>query len=191
MAGLTARAHPAGEGGGRRNVVKRAVGIGFLLVVGGLLAAKPVASGWLDRQPPLPLGDQPALLFFNSDRGCPCALVVYQAADAQLASWPEPARQGVHLHRIMIERRPDLARQYRVARAPTLVLLDGAGQIVWRQDDVISDTAPLDLRTVEARIESLAPAGAERARQMTDAQPGSGRWPEVRNGRQGRMRHAG
>jgi xanthine dehydrogenase accessory factor len=30
--------------------------------------------------------------------------------------------------------RPDLARQYDVARTPALVLLDAAGEVVWKQD---------------------------------------------------------
>jgi len=39
-----------------------------------------------------------------------------------------------------------------VVRAPTLVLLNGQGAIVWRQDDVITDEQPLNIREVEAHI---------------------------------------
>jgi hypothetical protein len=48
-----------------------------------------------------------------------------------------------------------LARQYDVARAPALVLLDAAGQVVWKQDLGLSDEAPLDLEAASLQIERM------------------------------------
>jgi hypothetical protein len=52
-------------------------------------------------------------------------------------------------------RRPDLARQYGVARAAALVLLDGRGEVVWKQDVGLNDEAPLDLSQAQSQIEGL------------------------------------
>ena len=82
-------------------------------------------------------------------------LIVYRHADAQLSAWPEEKHRGVPIILINIERRHDLAREYQVIRAPTLLLLDSAGDIVWRQDEVASDEYPFDLKAVEAQIEKL------------------------------------
>jgi len=62
----------------------------------------------------------------------------------------------LHVIRVDFDRRPDLARQYGVARAPALVLLDSQGQVVWKQDVGLSDKVPLDLNQVEVQIEVLA-----------------------------------
>ena len=131
---------------------------GALLTV---LAAKAAQMGWLAARPPLELGGQPALLFFNSQRGCECALVVYRSAEAQVAAWPAAARAGVAIVPIDVDRRPDRARQYQVVRAPTLLLLDGQGVEIWRQDESVSDEAPLDLRRFEARIAALPVTGSK------------------------------
>jgi hypothetical protein len=42
-----------------------------------------------------------------------------------------------------------------VIRAPTLILLDSAGQILWRQDEVIADEFPFALKPLESQIEIL------------------------------------
>jgi hypothetical protein len=65
--------------------------------------------------------------------------------------WDAP----VQVIRIDLDRRPDLARQYQVIRAPTVILLDAAGQIVWRQDEGLSDEAPLDLIQAQSQVEAL------------------------------------
>ncbi len=52
-------------------------------------------------------------------------------------------------------RHPDLARQYDVIRAPALVLVDAEGQVVWRQDESLSDESPLDLNQAERQIEAV------------------------------------
>ena len=80
-------------------------------------------------------------------------LIVYRHADAQLSAWPKERHRGVPIILIDIERRHDLAREYQVIRAAILLLLDSAGEIVWRQDEVASDEYPFDLKAVEAQIE--------------------------------------
>jgi hypothetical protein len=112
---------------------------------------KAAQLGWFDPRPPLELDGEPALLFFNKSRGCECELFVYNNANAQINAWNAPVRV-IHID---LDHRPDLAQQYGVTRAPSLVLLDGTGQIVWNQDEGLSDEAPLDLAQVEAQVEIL------------------------------------
>jgi hypothetical protein len=112
---------------------------------------KAVQLGWFDPRPPLELDGKPALLFFNKSRGCECEMLVYDNANAQMETWNAPVR----LIHIDMERRPDLARDYHIIRAPSLVLLNAEGQGVWRQDESLSDESPLDLNQAEHQIEAL------------------------------------
>jgi hypothetical protein len=66
-----------------------------------------------------------------------------------------PGEAGLPVLRVDFSRRPDLVRQYGVARAPALVLLDAQGQVVWKQDVGLSDEAPLDLVLAQSQVESL------------------------------------
>ena len=115
---------------------------GALALTFGLKAAQ---LGWFTPHPPLELDGEPALLFFNKLRGCECELFVYNNAETQMNSW----NASVHVIRIDLDHRPDLARQYEIIRAPSLVLLNAKGQIVWRQDEALSDESPLDLDQIE------------------------------------------
>jgi len=115
------------------------------------LSLKAVQLGWLTPHPPLELDGQPALLFFNKSRGCECEMLVYGNANDQLEIWDSL----VHVIHIDLDRRPDLAQHYDIIRAPSLVLLNAAGQVVWRQDEGVSDEAPLDLEQVEVQVEAL------------------------------------
>ena len=111
--------------------------------------------GWFAHRQPLVLNGQPALLFFTISRGCDCQMMVVHNAEAQLTAWQLPANLGLNVIRLDFNRRPDLAKQYGVARAPALVLLDTAGQVAWKQDEGLSDEQPLDLATCQAKIELL------------------------------------
>ena len=91
------------------------------------------------------------MLFFNKARGCECELLVYNNARAQMDVWQAPVR----IIHIDSDRRPDLARLYKVLRAPILILLDAEGQTVWKQVESLSDEAPLDLNQAERQIEAL------------------------------------
>jgi hypothetical protein len=120
-----------------------------------VLGMKAVSAGWLLPQPAVDLSGGPVLLFFNGSRGCECEVFVYQNAEAQISAWNEDARQNIHVQKISIHRPTHLARDYKVVRGPTLLLLDRTGQVFWRQDEVISDLEPLDLKTFEIRIKDL------------------------------------
>lgn len=115
------------------------------------IGLKAVQLGWFAPRPPLDLDGEPALLFFNKSRGCECEMLVYTNANVQLETWSVPVR----LIRIDMERRPDLAQQYKVIRAPSLVLVNAEGQVVWRQDEGLSDEAPLDLNQAERQVEAM------------------------------------
>jgi hypothetical protein len=78
-------------------------------------------------------------------------MLVYNNADAQMEVWNARLR----VIRIDLEFRPDLAQQFDVIRAPTLILLNAEGQVVWRQDEGLSDESPLDLNRAERQIEAL------------------------------------
>jgi hypothetical protein len=134
---------------------RRLVWLAFAVILLAVLGAKSLRDGWWARQDPLNLGGRPALLFFNNDSGCECVLVIYQRADAQIAAWPAVARHDVPLQRINLEQRPDLGEQFHIARAPTLLLLDGEGNEVWRQDEVLSDDHVFDLGRFESEIVAL------------------------------------
>jgi hypothetical protein len=112
---------------------------------------KAVQLGWFAPRPPLDLDGELVLLFFNKSRGCECEMLVYNNANAQMDVWNSPVR----VIRIDMERRPDLARDYNIIRAPSLVLVNAEGQVVWRQDEGLSDVSPLDLNQAERRIEAL------------------------------------
>jgi hypothetical protein len=121
----------------------------------GLLALKAVQEGWFAPRPPLELNSQPALVFFTLSRGCECQMTVVQSAETQLAAWVLPVDLGLNVIRVDINRRPDLARQYGVARAPALVLLNATGQVAWKQDVGLSDESPLDLNQAKRQVEAL------------------------------------
>jgi hypothetical protein len=137
-----------GAHAGRGGTVLWIFFLAALILTFGLKAAQ---LGWFDSRPPLALDGEPGLLFFNKARGCECELLVYNNANAQMETWNASNR----LIRIDIERRPDLARHYEVIRAPTLVLLNAEGQVVWRQDEGLSDESPLDLNQAERQIEAM------------------------------------
>jgi hypothetical protein len=82
-------------------------------------------------------------------------MVVVQAAQAQLANWNTPAETGLEVIQLDFERRSNLAHRFQVVRAPALVLVDAAGEVVWKQDVGLSDEAPLDLASAEANIRQL------------------------------------
>ena len=111
--------------------------------------------GTVTSGPPLELGNQPALLFFNSEEGCECVLVFYEKADEVMAAWPADVRHNVAVHRILIEERPDLQRQYKIDRAPALLLLDSQGREVWRDRGVASNPQVFKLEECSRQIGQL------------------------------------
>lgn len=125
------------------------------MFVTALLFAKAIYQHRLFPGPQLELFGQPALVFFSLNRSCPCQMTVIQNAEAQLAAWEPSAASGLKVIRVDFNRRVDLAQQYNVARAPALVLLNSAGQAVWKQDVGLSDEQPLNLLEAETQVEAL------------------------------------
>jgi hypothetical protein len=126
----------------------------WLLLIGALavtLGLKGLDLGWFSPKEPLVLGNEPVLLFFNKNRGCECELFVYNNANAQIQAWKAPLR----VIAIDMDRRSDLAREYQVVRAPTLILLNAEEQVIWKQEVGISDEAPLDLVHVEYWVATM------------------------------------
>lgn len=139
------------------------VWIVFTITVLLVLGIKARQFGWLLPKPQLGLNGQPAVLVFVKHHGvCECEQFVNGNARAQAASWTVEARHEMALHQIDIEQRPDLVRQYKVLRAPSMLILDAAGEIVWRQDDVITDQQPLDLPAAEDQIIQILASGGDR-----------------------------
>jgi len=130
-----------------------------LLVLAGVVALtlglKAIHLGWFEPRAQVDLGGKPALLFFNKSSGCRCEMVVYLAAEGQLQVW-EPA---IPVMRVDLNQRPDLGQHYGVIRAPTLILVDGSGRVVWRQDEAVTDSAPFDVNMAESRIRELLETG--------------------------------
>jgi len=127
----------------------------LISIIGVVLGIKAVSRGWFSQRQPLVLNGQPALLFFTISRGCDCQMKVVHNAETQLTAGELPVNLGLVIIRLDFNRRPDLAEQYGVARAPALVLLDSLGQVVWKQDVGLSDAAPLDLATCQASMAIL------------------------------------
>jgi hypothetical protein len=144
MKALTPNPSPSGRGG-------HTLWILFLTALGLTLGWKAVNEGWFAAREPLPLNGRPALVFFTLSKGCECQMVVVEAAEAQLAGWDSP----LPLLRVDFDRRPDLAGQFKIVRAPALVLVNAEGQVAWKQDEGLSDESPLDLNQAERQVEAL------------------------------------
>ena len=135
----------------------------WLLVFGAIVLLLGVKVGrpyLLPAGPPLELNNQPALLFFNNEEGCECVLPLYTKADDVIATWIFEKRALIPVHRLILDERPDLQRQYDIERAPMLALLDASGQIVWRQWGVASNPDVFDLAEVETQIGLLFPSNS-------------------------------
>ncbi len=124
----------------------------FVLGVLIVLFLKGMNTGWFSTQELLVLDGEPVLLFFNRYEGCECELVVYEAAEHQIKNWDEENRGGIEVMIFNLDRRADLKKQFGIVRAPTLILLNGAGDIILNQDEGVSDTEPLNLTLFEEKI---------------------------------------
>lgn len=134
--------------------LKRFAFILVMIAATGILIFKAINEGWFIPREPLDLSTEPTLLF-NRSKGCECALIVYEAADMQIASWPEEAYSGIKIIRIDMDRRPDLGKQFNIIRAPALVLVDSEGQSLYNQTKSVSDTSPFNLIAFEKAIKEF------------------------------------
>lgn len=126
--------------------------LGLILIVLGVKFSIQFTQGEAAR---LDLNGQPMILFFSLDASCECIRQMIHAADFQIAHWSEEARQGVVVNRYDFDQNRQLANQYGVYRVPSLILLDGRGRVVSRQDDPLLKNGPLDLKMFEAAIQTL------------------------------------
>ncbi|GIV65100.1 MAG: hypothetical protein KatS3mg046_360 [Bellilinea sp.] len=124
-------------------------------LIGFVLVLKVWQSGWFTPVEPVEIPSQPVLVLFNRYRGCECAMNVYEAAEWQVKGWPEEARSSVPVIVLDLDRYTDLGKQLKVSRAPTLLLLDEAGNLIYRQNEIIRDDLPLDLETFERKIREM------------------------------------
>jgi hypothetical protein len=105
--------------------------IGFLGAMLLVLGLKARQLDWLQPKTPLELNGQPAVLIFVKYRYvCECEAFINSNACSQALNWPSDARGGVSLHLIDIEQRSDLAKRYKVIRAPSILLLNADGETI-------------------------------------------------------------
>ncbi len=137
------------------NFKNRSSKVLFIFFVFGVLIVlflKGMNAGWFSTQELLVLDGEPVLLFFNRYKGCECELVVYEAAEHQIENWAEENRGGIEVMIFNLDRRADVKKQFGIVRAPTLILVNGAGDIILKQDEGVSDTEPLNLSLFEEKI---------------------------------------
>ena len=132
----------------------------LFVTVAALLGVKSMQASLVSAGPPLIVGSQPLLLFFNNEEGCECVLPLYARADEIIAAWPSDRHVEIEIKRFVLDERPDLQRQYDVERAPMLLLLDAGGQVMWREWGVASNPDVFDLAAVEKQINLLVAAPA-------------------------------
>lgn len=141
--------HPSGR------VLQRMMIVLVILGIAGMIVYKAFVEGWLMPKDPLDLSNAPVLLFFNRHKGCACEMMVYTAAENQIAEWSEESRYGIPVVQVDLDRRPDLGKHFNIIRAPALLLVDSEGKILFEQKDSVSDTAPLDLDAFRRAIEEV------------------------------------
>lgn len=126
-----------------------------ILFTAGIIFYKALDVGWWMPREPLDLSNAPVLLFFNRHKGCECEMVVYTAAENQIAEWTEADRHDISVIRIDLDQRPDLRKQFNIIRVPALLLVDPEGNVLFGQRESISDTAPLDLHAFSDAIDEV------------------------------------
>jgi len=129
--------------------------LALALAVVVIVGSKAVSEGWFAPRAALDFNGEPALVFFSLSRGCDCQMRVVHSAEAQIENWTERERQGLPVLRVDLIQQPDLGEMFGIRRAPALVLVNRYGEVVWRQDESLSDEQPLDLAEAEWRIEAL------------------------------------
>lgn len=97
----------------------------------------------------------PVILFFNDAEPCECMQELVAQADEQIANWPAESRANIPIVRIGMKQRTDLEVEYKIFRAPCLVLIDQQNQVVWRQDYPLIKDGPFRLPELEAAISNL------------------------------------
>jgi hypothetical protein len=142
-------------------VHKPRVSLLLFVAVAAVLGVKSMKAAIVPSGPPLVVGGQPLLLFFNNEEGCECVLPLYARADEVIAAWLPEHPGEIEVKRFVLDERPDLQRQYDVERAPMLLLLDASGRVMWREWGVAGNPDVFDLAALEEQINLLvAPPAA-------------------------------
>ena len=129
------------------------MGLGGIILI--LLAAKyMLGSAGLARSP-LMASDRPLIVFFNEEDPCECMVELTRRAELQIKSWPEERRGGIEILYVPFRQQRDLELKYQVFRAPSLLLLDGNEQVIWRQDYPLIEGGPFKIDELEVVIATL------------------------------------
>jgi hypothetical protein len=140
---------------GMKSRVRFTALLALALAVALIVGTKAAQEGWFAPHPALDFNGEPALVFFTLSRGCQCQMQVVHSAERQIDSWAEQERRGIPVLRVDLTQRPDLGEQFGVHRAPALVLVGRDEEVVWRQDEGLSDEQPLSLAEAESQIDAL------------------------------------
>jgi len=131
---------------------KKAIIAGVVSLALILLGVKFALDTYYSVHVALELNGKPALLYITYEHPCECAKRMIAEADYQINNWSEPQRLNMQLFRVSLGDNPGLEAKFDVFRAPTLILLDARGQVVYRQDYPQIGGKPLDLPEFEARM---------------------------------------
>jgi hypothetical protein len=135
------------------NVQQRnSVGIGFLGLVLMLLGIKYLPDVLALASQQQDMGSNSFILFFNVEDPCECMVELTQRAETQIANWPVERHGGLAVLHLAIGERRDLEANYKVFRAPCLVLVGADGKVLWRQDYPLIEGGPFKLEELEAAI---------------------------------------
>ena len=83
------------------------------------------------------------------------AVELTRRAELQIKSWPEERRGGIEILYVPFRQQRDLELKYQVFRAPSLLLLDGNEQVIWRQDYPLIEGGPFKIDELEVVIATL------------------------------------
>jgi hypothetical protein len=127
----------------------------MILIITGIMIYKAVDEGWLIPKKPLDLTNGPLILFFNRHKGCECEMVVYTAAEKQITEWSAEDHRGIPIIQIDLDHRPDLGRQFDIIRVPAILIVGQEEKIIYSQKESKSDTAPLDLLSLDTAVKEI------------------------------------
>lgn len=140
---------------------RRAVWMGLLGLILVMLGVKFALALAASPGQPYNLDGKPVLLFLSMDDPCACMVDLTQRAESQIANWPVEQRGGIQVVRFPFQQRRDLEAEYKIFRAPCLILVDTQNQVIWRQDYPLIEGGPFKLDEVEAVIARLGEDSAK------------------------------
>jgi hypothetical protein len=134
---------------------RNAILLGFFGLILLVLGAKTLPSSLFTKDQSSNPFNQSVILFFSIDEPCECMLEITEQAERQMTDWQINHPSGIPVYRISMDTRKDLEAQYKIFRAPCLVVVDEKNRIVWRQDYPLIEGGPFALEELEAAIAKL------------------------------------